>query len=179
MLIWVGSWMGAWAAAHLGDHEAAAKGMARAHALLEQFGGRLFIADWFAAADAGRVLLAGRPAEAIALAEKAIQWAKAVESLHAEALARRVLGQALAALDPPRLDEAEPHLAESARLFSASEAVIDRARTDIEWGIVCRARGDHDQARAHFERAAAQLRESDLAFPDHAAAELNRCHAGA
>ena len=170
MVTWLGCWMGAWASANLGDHEAAAEGAARAHAVLEQFGGRLFIADWFAATDAGRVLLAGRPEEAVALAEKAIQWARSVEGLYGEAIGQRVLGQALAALDPPRWDEAEPHFAESVRLFSACGAVIERARTDIEWGIVCRARGEHGRARAHFERAAAQLEESDLAFPSHATA---------
>ncbi|UQA60435.1 serine/threonine-protein kinase [Polyangium aurulentum] len=164
MLVWTGTWMGAWAKANLGDHEEAARDAERAHALLAQLGGRLFIADWFLATDAGRVLLAGRPAEAVLLAEKAVQYARGVDGLHGVALARRFSGQALAALDPPQWDEAEAHLAESCQLLAAGEATMELARTERAWGLVCKARGDHERARSHFQRAIALFQDSDVTF---------------
>ncbi|HZF49012.1 MAG TPA: protein kinase [Polyangiaceae bacterium] len=162
MVVWVGTWLSAWAKANLGDHEAAARDAEQAHALLEQLGGQLFMADWFLAIDAGRVLLAGRPAEAAALAEKAVAYARGIDGLHGVALARRFSGQALAALDPPRWDEAESHLAESSELFSAGEATMDLARTERAWGLVCKARGDYERARLHFDRAIGLFESSDL-----------------
>ncbi len=163
MLVWASTWMGAWAKANLGDHEGAARDAERAHALLEQLGGRLFIADWFLAMDAGRVLLAGRPAEAAELAEKAVQYARGIDGQHGVALARRFSGQALAALDPPQWDEAEAHLAESSQLFSTGEATMELARTERAWGLVCKARGDRERARIHFERSIAIFESSELA----------------
>jgi tetratricopeptide (TPR) repeat protein len=102
------------------------------------------------------------PAEAAALAEKAVAYARDFDGLHGVALARRFSGQALAALDPPRWDEAESHLAESSELFSAGEATMDLARTERAWGLVCKARGDYERARVHFDRAIALFESSDL-----------------
>ncbi|UQA59996.1 protein kinase domain-containing protein [Polyangium aurulentum] len=164
ILVWLGAWMSAWAKAHLGDHDAAANDAARAHALLAQFGGWVFMADWFLATDAGRVLLAGRPAEAAALAEKAVEWARAHALLYGRALAERFWGEALAALDPPQWDEAEAHLAESARIFEACGMPMELARTERAWGLVCRGRGDQEGARIHLARALALFEGSDLAF---------------
>jgi hypothetical protein len=131
--------------------------------LLSQFGGRAFMDDWFLATDAGRVLLSGRPAEAVALAEKAVESARTNDLLFGQSLGHRVWGHALATLDAPQWNEAEAHLAESARLFDACGMPMELARTERAWGLVCRGRGDHDGARVHLGRALALFEGSDLA----------------
>jgi predicted ATPase len=162
MIIWAAHWIRAWGHANLGDREAAELHAQQANAAFRSFGGRLFTGDWFLATNAGRVLLAGQPAEALILAQEAVDKARRVEGLYGEALAHRFWGQALMALDPPRLEDAEGHLAESERLLEICDAKPEWARTHKAWGLLCLARGDLVEARRHFEEAAAQFEACGL-----------------
>jgi hypothetical protein len=104
----------------------------------------------------------GRVEEGLALAERAIGIAQKVGGIFAEGLARQVRGQALAALDPARWDEAEDQLKQSLRLLESGQHRVEAARTHVAWGSVCRNRGNATAARKHWEQAAAQFEASDL-----------------
>jgi len=80
----------------------------------------------------------------------------------AEGMARQVWGRSLAAINPPKWDEAEAQMAESLRLFELGEARLYAARIRMYWGIICRDRAKIDTAREHFEKAAAQWTGSNI-----------------
>jgi hypothetical protein len=75
-------------------------------------------------------------------------------------LAQRVWGQALAKL--ARREEAEAHLSESWQILLSGENLLEAARTQVSWGLLCRDRGDQASAQEHFESAAAQFEASEL-----------------
>jgi tetratricopeptide (TPR) repeat protein len=161
----------AWAEGRAGEFEAAAASMARSQAVLEELGGQIIAADWIATINTEIVLGMGHVEEALALAERAIGIAQKMGGIFAEGLARQVRGQALAALTPPRWDEAEAQLTESLRLLESGQHRIEAARTRVAWGSVCRDRGNHAAAREHWEQAAVQFEASDLLQ------DLERIHA--
>jgi serine/threonine protein kinase/tetratricopeptide (TPR) repeat protein len=154
MLVWAAHWMSAWAHALLAEQAAEEQHAEQARLIFEQFDGKLFIADWYLATEAARVLLKGRPVEALALAEKAVQRSRMIQGMFGEALAQRSWGQALAAVDARQWTDAEARLSESVRLLERCGAKLELARTHRAWGLVGRDRGVHDEARVHFERAA-------------------------
>jgi len=162
----------AWAECRRGDHAAAAEHMARCREVAETLGARLVIADWFAAARAEMALRAGRPAEAAALAEEAVAFARSMGGIFGEGLARQVWGEALAAMDPPRADEAEEHFAAARDLFATGDAWLPAAHLHLAWGRLLLARGRAAEACGHLERAVAQFEASGLAAPLAAAREL-------
>ena len=98
----------------------------------------------------------GQLERALSLAKQAVGMARKMGGIWGEGMAHQVWGRSLAALSPPRWDEAEAQMAESLRLFELGEARLDAARMRMHWGIVCRDRGNADAAREHFEKAAAQ-----------------------
>jgi class 3 adenylate cyclase/tetratricopeptide (TPR) repeat protein len=154
-----------WAEGRAGQFEAAAASMARSQAVAKKLGGPLMLADHFTTANAEIALGAGRIEEALALAEQAVSIAQKTGNIGAEGVARRVWGQALAALseaEGPRWDEAEAQLAESLRLLELGQDRLDTARTHVAWGTVCRDQGDLAAAREHWEQAAAQWEASGL-----------------
>jgi tetratricopeptide (TPR) repeat protein len=172
----------AWGEARRGEPEAAQRHLAQAAALLPRFGGQLFHSDWFAAAEAERALQFGGPAEALQLAQQAVQQAQRAGCIFAEGLAQRTWGQALWKAEGGRMKDergkthpssreaiphpseaAEAHLAESLRLLELAEARLEAARTHVAWGLLCRDRQDDAVARPHFEQAAAQFEASGLA----------------
>jgi len=155
------AWRG-WAEGRAGDFEAAVVSMAQSQAVSQELGGQIIAADWIAAINAEIALGMGRVEEALALAERAIGIAQKMGGIFAEGLARQVRGQALAALAPPRWDEAEAQLTESLRLLESGQHRVEAARTHVAWGSVCRDRGDLAAARSHWEQAAAQWEASDL-----------------
>ncbi len=168
-----------WALCRAGQVDAAASYAAKSRAILRELGGRIVLADQLAALDAEIAYGAGRVREAIALAERAVGIAQERKTIQSEALARRIWGQALAALASPdqgksngaQWDEAEAQLAHSLRLLEEGQARLEAARTHVAWGTVCRERGDLASARVHWEQAAAQWEASEL---DH---ELARTRA--
>jgi predicted ATPase len=151
-----------WAESRMGDFKHAAESMELAQAALQEFDGRVVAADWMAAISAGIALGIRHIEEALALADRAIGIAQEMGGILAEGMARRVRGKALAALTPPRWDEAEADLAESLRLLESGQNRVEAARTYLAWGSVCRDRGDLAAAREHWEQAAAQFEASGL-----------------
>jgi hypothetical protein len=141
--------------------EAAAQ-LARVDLLVQGLGTSLVFADWFAAARAEIALRAANSAAALLLAEQAVARARAVRGLYAEGLAQRVWGQALAALDPPRWDEAESHMRESLRLLDECGAALDAAQTHVVWAMLRRAQGDAAGAQEHLGHASRQFEASGI-----------------
>ncbi|MDQ5852904.1 MAG: AAA family ATPase [Chloroflexota bacterium] len=164
----VGLGFRAWAESQLGQHEAARQSLLQSDAVGQSLGGRIVLADVLAAIKADITFNAGRVEEALNLAEQAATVGHAVGGVFAEALAHRVWGQALAALTPPRWDEAEGHMASSVEIFEANENLLEAARTHASWGLVCRDRDAPDRAREHLLQAAARYEAAGLA------AELER-----
>jgi tetratricopeptide (TPR) repeat protein len=155
------AWRG-WAEGRAGDFEAAKASMARSQIVQDELGGKIIGADWIAAINAEIALGMERVEEALALAERAVGIAQKMGGIFAEGLARQVRGQALAALDPPRWDEAEDQLKESLRLLESGQHRVEAAYTHLAWGSVCHNRGNPTAAREHWEQATAQFEASDL-----------------
>lgn len=153
----------AWAESRLGHHEEAGKIFSRWEALAANLGGRLIVADWFAAVKAEIAFNAGRTEEALALAERAVTLAKSINGLYGEGIAQRVWGQALAAFDPTQWSQAQTHLTASVQALEAGDARLEAARTHVVWGKLLRDRKDHATAREHFDKAMAQFEKSELA----------------
>lgn len=157
-----------WAESRLGQHTAAVASLDQAKAVGQQLGPRLLLGDWFAAVEAEMALDAGAIAEARALAERAVTFARSIGGTFAEALAQRVWGQALTAPSlsevegPPQWASAEAHLASSLELFELGGAALEAARTHVAWGKVLAQRDNADAAREHFDKAAAQFQTSGL-----------------
>lgn len=153
----------AWAESRLGEHQAARESVTQAEAIAYKLGGHLFFDDWLAAIKVELALNAGRIEEALTRAEQATDFVRSVGGKFAEGTVQRAWGGALAALDPPQMDEAEAHLSRSLELFDSGGAVLEAARTHVAWGRVLMARGNAGAAREHFEKAAAQFQASGLA----------------
>jgi tetratricopeptide (TPR) repeat protein len=109
----------------------------------------------FAAFKAEIALQAGRPEEALALAEEAIAYAQAIDGKYAEGLAQRVQGLALAACNPPRWEDAQAHMAASLQAFETGELLMEAVRIHQDWALICRDQHDLPQALFHLEQAAA------------------------
>jgi tetratricopeptide (TPR) repeat protein len=162
LFVYIGLGFQALALSRLGKHSEAHTTMADARAVSAKLGGQLMMSDWLAAANAEIAYNAGDFENALRLAEQAVKDAQATSSIFEEGWAERVSGQALAALQPPRYDEAEIHFGESLRRFAEGDAKIELARTHLAWGKILRERGDANSARTHFEQAAAQFEASGL-----------------
>jgi hypothetical protein len=104
----------------------------------------------------------GQIEQALSMAEQAAAIAEKMGGICGEGMARQVWGRSLAAMSPPRWDEAEAQMAESLRLFELGEARLFAARMRMHWGIICRDRGKTDTAREHFEKSAAQWTASNI-----------------
>jgi tetratricopeptide (TPR) repeat protein len=152
----------AWAESRLGLLDAAIQTFAKWETLVASLGGRLIIADWFAAAKAEIAFAGGRVAEAQALAQQAVTLAKSVNGLFGEGEAERVWGQALAACEPERWDDAEAHLSASVRALEAGDARLEAARTQVVWGRLLAGRHATTAGREHLMLAAAQFERSAL-----------------
>jgi tetratricopeptide (TPR) repeat protein len=164
------AWRG-WAESRAGHFEAAKASMARSQVVLDELGGKIIAADWIAAIKSEIAFGMGRIQEALNLAERAVGIARKMGGIFAEGWARRIQGQALAALAPPRWDEAQDQLKESLRLLDSGQHRVEAAYTHLAWGSVCRDRGNPTAAREHWEQAAVQFEASDLLQ------ELGRIHA--
>jgi tetratricopeptide (TPR) repeat protein len=164
------AWRG-WAECRAGHFEAAKASLARAQTILDELGGKIIGADWIAAINTEIAFRMGRIKEALNLAERAVDIARKMGGIFAEGWARRVQGQALAALAPPPWDEAEEQLKESLRLLESGQNRVDAAYTHLVWGNVCRDRGNNAAAREHWEQATVQFETSALVQ------ELARIHA--
>ena len=145
-----------------GQFNAAAESMAKCQAIARELGGQLHGADIFASRIAEVALGKGQVEQALSLAEQAVAMARKMGGISGERTARQVWGRSLAAMSPPRWDEAEAQMAESLRLSELGEGRLYTARIRMHWGIICRDRGNTDAAREHFEKAAAQWAASNI-----------------
>ena len=77
-------------------------------------------------------LAKARSNEALSMAEQAVAMARKMGGIWGEGMARQVWGRSLAAMSPPRWDEAEAQMAESLRLFELGEArLLCCTHTDV------------------------------------------------
>ncbi len=134
--------------------------MERAQSAGSRLGEQLAFQDTFAAVTAELLLVADQVEEALARAEAVVELANEVGGILSAGIAQRVWGQALARL--ARWEEAERHLAESWQTLLSGEILLEAARTQVAWGLLCRDRGDVASAQRHLEQAAAQFETSGL-----------------
>jgi class 3 adenylate cyclase/tetratricopeptide (TPR) repeat protein len=160
---YIGYGMKAWAEGLLGDSARADKSMQKSDEIGKSLGTQLLLSDWLAVARAEIALGAGKVQDALRLVREAMDLAKVVGNAYSQGLAHRVWAQILAALDPPRWDEVEEHLAASVQSLASGEALLEVARTQLVWSGLARAREDRAAARDHLEKAAAQFEASGLA----------------
>ncbi len=158
--LYLGYGLRAWAESWLGRHKEAIQSMARSQAASQKLGERYLFQDIFAAATAEIFLAAGRVEEALTHAETTVELARTVGGNLSEGIAQRVWGQALASLS--HVEEAETHLAASVQVLFSGEILLEAARTQVAWGLLCRDRGDLVAAHGHFESAIAQFEASGL-----------------
>ncbi|MEP7287714.1 MAG: protein kinase [Chloroflexota bacterium] len=163
LFIYLGSGLGAWAESRLGNHAAAYEQIAKSKEVAESMGGQLVLADIISAVNAEIAYNAGRIEEAVKLAQESIDKAKTAGGVYAECVAQRVLGMALAASAPPRWDEAEAAMSVSVQGFQNGENLLEAARTQRAWGVVCRDRHNSAAALEHLQAAATQFALSELA----------------
>jgi transcriptional regulator with XRE-family HTH domain len=149
-----------WAESRLGKHEEGMQSMERAQTISQRLGGQLMFQDTFTAVMAELLFSAGRVEEALACAEAAVKLANGVGGILSAGLAQRVWGQAL--MQFAHWEEAEAHLAESCQTLLSGENLLEAARTQVAWGLLCRDRGDTASAQGHWEQAAAQFEASGL-----------------
>jgi tetratricopeptide (TPR) repeat protein len=162
LYVYVGHGFCGWAYARLGQFEAAQDSLARSEEIAQTLGGRLILADWFAAANA-EIALATRHAEqALQLAREAVQTAQGVGSVFSAGLAQRVWGEALVRLSPPQWEEAERHLATSVQLLESGQILLEAARVRVAWGHICSAQGKQTEAQALWAAAAEQFKRSGV-----------------
>ena len=117
--------------------------MARSQVVLDELGGQIIAADWIAAINTEIGLWHGTYRRG---SEHGAERAVAIAPKDGVVYLRkggpvRVRGQALAALAPPRWDEAEDQFKESLRLFKSGQHRVEAAYTHLALGSVCRDRG--------------------------------------
>ncbi|MBE3560315.1 MAG: AAA family ATPase [Ktedonobacteraceae bacterium] len=151
----------AWAEGRLGKHEEALQSLAHARTAGNRLGEHIMGQDLLEGVTAAVLLAAGRVDEALAHARATVELAREeVGSFLSEGIAERVLGQALA--HRSRWEEARAHLAASVQAFLAGEALLEAARTQMVWGLLCRDHGEEAEALAHFEQALARFKSAGL-----------------
>lgn len=157
---YMGNGLCSWALSRLGKHEEGMQNMERSQAIRQQLGGWMLLQNTFAAVTTELLLSAGRVEEALVRAEAVVERIQEEGGILSAGLAQRVWGQALARL--ARWEEAEAHLAESWRILLSGKNMLEAARTQVAWGLLCRDRGDRASAQGHLEQAAAQFEASGL-----------------
>ncbi len=162
LLAHIGLVFEAWSLSMLGRHAEAAGQMAEAQAVAKTLGGRLFMADWAAAATAELAHNAGEREQAIGQAQQAVEFARSIGGIFGEALAHRVWGVALASLPEPNHAESDAHLSSSIELFESGGALLEAAHTHLLWGQLSQERGDGVAATDHLRRAAPVFEEAGL-----------------
>lgn len=153
----------AWDLALVERFEEASKQMELCFALAAKLGEQLIYMDQFLARRADIALGLGRREEARELAQQAVAFSQRAGGIWAEAHACRALARILATDSPPDFDAAEAQLARSLQLYGSGQNLLGLAHTEIDWGGVCRLRGDESAAHGHFGKAAALFESKGLA----------------
>ncbi|HEX6474748.1 MAG TPA: hypothetical protein VF114_06645, partial [Candidatus Limnocylindria bacterium] len=155
-----------WALGMLGRFEEAEQRVAESSAEAEKIGGRLVAADWIAAGSAEAALTAGKPDEAVARAQTAIEKARAIGGIFGEGVAQRTWGLALYRLEKPLYEQGDEHLTAAIEQFGAGDCKTEIAHTNFAWGEALRDRGEPVRATERFELATEGFRAAGL---NHAA----------
>jgi class 3 adenylate cyclase/tetratricopeptide (TPR) repeat protein len=162
LYVYIGYGFTGWAYSRMGEHQTALDHFAKSKSFGQTLGGRLILADAFAAAEAEIFAASGRSEEAIKLAETVVTAAQAGGGIFAQGVAERAWATALGHLNPARRDEAETHLAASLQCLETGDNRLEAARTHVAWGLLSQDRGNASAAREHFEKAVAQFESSGL-----------------
>lgn len=162
IMIYVGSGWLAWAESRSGNHQSALAGLERLRAVERSLGGQVLFKDWIAATAVEITLNAGKPDEAIELAQDAMSQARASGSIYSEGLALRGWGLALAERDADRWHETEGYLSRSLQLFEEGSARLEAATTHLMWGRLLLDRHDPAVAQRHLEASATQFDSAGL-----------------
>lgn len=149
-----------WAHGILGSFQQARDCRAEADAVERELGGKLLLADWFAAADAEIALRAGDLSLAVKLAQQSVPAWRQHHRLLALGLAEQVWGLALGFLDPTQSEEADSHLQQALTVMTSTKQVLPAARLCWEWARLCRHRGSAAMADRLHHQAAAQFASS-------------------
>jgi len=160
---YVGYGLWAWSAGRIGQMDIASEKMAKSQQVAQKLGGKVIMGDVSLAAQSEIALFKGDWQNAIDLAQKTLEVAQMTGALWSAGVAYRVWGQALVKLDPPGMEEAEKHFAESIGVLEAETGrnQLEAARTRVIWGIVSRDRGHTATAHNHWEEANRQFTKSD------------------
>ena len=150
------------AASYLGQTDLARSSISEAYAIREQLGAGVYLGDWISALNAQIMLNLGEADEAQQLAERAILDAQAAGGVYAEAIARRVLAQAMLQLNPDRWAETQAALDTVLQSLEVGPARLEIAHTHVVYGELLLKRGQRSAAREHFEKAIAQFVKSGL-----------------
>jgi tetratricopeptide (TPR) repeat protein len=152
-----------WWLAMVGRFEEAAEEMGRCQALAAKLGGQLLYVDQFTARQADIALGLGRREQARAIVQQAVEISQKVGGVWAEAHACRAMARILATDSPPDFDGAAVQLARSLQLYESGQNLLGTAHAEIDWGGVCRLRGDEAAAREHYGKAIALFESKGIA----------------
>ncbi len=163
LYLYIGNGFLSWAYSRMGDHERALEHFATSKAFGQSMGGRLIMADIFAAAEAEIFAVSRRDAEAIYLAQAVLNAAKAGNGgIFAQGVAERAWATALSHATPANIEEIETHLAAALAFFQTGDNRLEAARTQVTWGIINSQQDSNTLAREHFEKAAIQFESAGL-----------------
>lgn len=123
----------AWTYSRAGDQDRAWVDFKDYTKIVEDMGGRLVYADWFAAARAELLYNTGYLSEALHQAQQAVILADEVGGIFACGIAHRVWAQALHGRGDASLEDIEEHLRTSLDLLVSSSAHYEMERTRHAW----------------------------------------------
>lgn len=153
-LIWTDSW--------LKDHEALAVDLPAAKTLAASLGTNVALLELFAASEVENAFSLGHISEALALAQPAVELAKARNSLIAQSVAHQAWARALVANDKLSWPEAEQHLKDSQALLEECGGELNTAFLHRIWGELSQAVGDQRLANEHLDKAALKYAEMGM-----------------
>ena len=149
----------AWGTFGLGNPQEARPYWAAAAEAAKPLGGRLLLAEWFAAIEAESLVEAGDPAAGLGRAKEALALAQSTGSIIGEALAERAIGRALAAT---KEREALDHIAKSLEVCETIGAKFEVVRGLLAQGEAYLAIEDKTGAAAAIDKALIMARECQL-----------------
>lgn len=159
----IGHALEALAYSRLGRQEQAHVSIAHEEQAALQFGGEQFFQVFVLPIRTEIAYNLSDYAEAIMRAQETIAFAQPLGGIWAVGIAERVWAQSVARMDPACIHDVDKHFAESLGAFARGQAVLEAARTHLEWAKVFILRGAKDAARGHLAKAAAQYEKSGLA----------------
>jgi tetratricopeptide (TPR) repeat protein len=121
-------------------------------------------------------LLAGRPGDAIAVAQRGLEGTRQRHEPGDEARNLRALAEATAQMDPPDFTMADRLCSEALALATELGMRPLVARCHLDLSKLARGTGRQGQAREHLTTATTMLREMDMRFwLERAEAEMKEC----